>query len=111
MDSKLLGSDLCVSWPAAEIAVMGASGAVQILHGKRLASLSETDAESAAEERAALEADYEERYMTPAIACARGFLDDVIDPLTTRYVLACALEALLHKRETTPKRRHANGPL
>ena len=111
MDSKLLGSDLCVSWPAAEIAVMGASGAVQILHGKRLATLSETDAVAAAAERAALEADYEERYMTPAIACARGFLDDVIDPLATRYVLACALEALLHKRETTPKRRHANGPL
>jgi len=109
MDSKLLGADLCVSWPAAEIAVMGASGAVQILHGRRLAAMEDTAA--AAAERAALEADYEERYMTPAIACARGFLDDVIDPLTTRYVVACALEALLHKRETTPRRRHANGPL
>ena len=109
MDSKLLGADLCVSWPAAEIAVMGASGAVQILHGRRLADLDDEDA--AAAERRELEADYEERYMTPAIACARGYLDDVIDPLTTRYVLACALEALLHKRESTPRRRHANGPL
>ncbi|HVM10292.1 MAG TPA: carboxyl transferase domain-containing protein [Acidimicrobiales bacterium] len=109
MDSKQLGSDLCVSWPAAEIAVMGASGAVQILHGKRLAALEDPDI--AAEERAALEADYAERYMTPAIACARGYLDDVIDPLTTRFVLASALEALLHKREHTPRRRHSNGPL
>lgn len=108
MDSKLLGADLCVAWPAAEIAVMGASGAVQILHGRRLA---EMDDATAATERAALEADYEERYMTPAIACARGYLDEVIDPLATRFVIACALEALLHKREVTPKRRHANGPL
>ena len=108
MDSKLLGSDLCVSWPAAEIAVMGASGAVQILHGRRLAAL---PADEAAAERRSLETSYEEQYMTPAIACARGFLDDVIDPLTTRFVIACALEALQHKRETTPRRRHANGPL
>lgn len=109
MDSKQLGSDLCVSWPSAEVAVMGASGAVQILHGRRLTALDDENA--AAEERRALEADYEERYMSPAIACARGYLDGVIDPLTTRSVIAGALEALQHKRETTPKRRHANGPL
>ena len=108
MDSKLLGADLNVSWPNAEIAVMGAAPAVQIIHGRRLAALPDEESSS---ERAKLEADYEERYMSPAIACERGYLDDVIDPLATRYVVACALEALVHKRETTPRRRHANGPL
>ncbi|HEX4978440.1 MAG TPA: carboxyl transferase domain-containing protein, partial [Acidimicrobiales bacterium] len=111
MDSKLLGADLCVSWPSAEIAVMGAAGAVQILHGRRLAALAEDDADAASTARSELERDYQERYMTPATACARGFLDDVIDPHTTRYVLACALEALQHKRESSPRRRHSNTPL
>jgi acetyl-CoA carboxylase carboxyltransferase component len=109
MDSKLLGADLCVSWPAAEIAVMGASGAVQILHGKRLAAME--DASAAASERAALEAEYAEQFMTPALAASRGYVDDVIDPLTTRTVVAGALDALAHKRETTPRRRHSNTPL
>ena len=112
MDSKLLGADLCVSWPSAEIAVMGASGAVQILHGKRLAAIAAGGDESAAaSERAALEAEYAEQFMTPALAASRGYVDDVIDPLTTRLVVAGALDALAHKRETTPQRRHSNTPL
>ncbi|HEX7166220.1 MAG TPA: carboxyl transferase domain-containing protein [Acidimicrobiales bacterium] len=108
MDSKQLGADLCVAWPAAEIAVMGASGAVQILHGKRLAALPEGEAPAV---RAELEAEYAERYLSPAIAAERGYVDEVIDPLTTRLVLASALEALAHKREHAPRRRHSNSPL
>jgi acetyl-CoA carboxylase carboxyltransferase component len=109
MDCKTMGNDLCVAWPNAEIAVMGPPQAVQVLHGRRLAAAENQEAATA--ERLDLEAEYAERYCTPAIAAARGFVDDVIDPLTTRAVLAAALEALAHKRDHTPKRRHSNGPL
>ncbi|HEX2849097.1 MAG TPA: carboxyl transferase domain-containing protein [Acidimicrobiales bacterium] len=109
MDSKTLGNDLCVSWPDAEIAVMGAPGAVQILHGRRLAVIDDPERRDA--ERIELEADYASRYCTPEIAAARGFVDEVIDPVTTRHVLAGALEALLHKRDRSPRRRHSNTPL
>ena len=109
MDAKAMGNDLAVAWPNAEIAVMGAPQAVQVLHGRRLAA--GDDEEAAAAERKQLEAEYVERYCTPAIAAARGYIDDVIDPLTTRLVLAAALEALVHKRAHASGRRHSNGPL
>ncbi len=109
MDCKTMGNDLCVAWPNAEIAVMGPPQAVQVLHGRRLAA--SDDAEAALAERLDLESDYAERYCTPSIAAARGYVDDIIDPLTTRAVLAAALEALAHKRDHSPRRRHANGPL
>jgi acetyl-CoA carboxylase carboxyltransferase component len=109
MDCKTMGNDLCVAWPRAEIAVMGPPQAVQVLHGRRLAAAE--NQEAAVAERFDLEAEYAERYCTPAIAAARGYVDDVIDPLTTRLVLASALEALAHKRDHSPRRRHSNGPL
>jgi acetyl-CoA carboxylase carboxyltransferase component len=102
MDSKGLGNDACFSWPSAELAVMGASGAVQILHGKRLSS---------EDERVRLETEYSEKYLSPAIAAERGYVDDVIDPGRTREVVALALRALRHKREHLPRRRHSNTPL
>ncbi|MDQ1437895.1 MAG: hypothetical protein QOK43_1524 [Acidimicrobiaceae bacterium] len=102
MDSKGVGNDFCVAWPGAEMAVMGAAGAVEILHGRR----GVTDAE-----RAELEADYAARFCTPATAARRGFVDDVIDPLATRQVVALALRALRRKRERLPRRGHANTPL
>ena len=108
MDSKTLGNDLAVAWPNSEIAVMGASGAVQILHGKRLAALPE---DGRAGERSRLEADYRLDYCSPAIAAERGYVDEVIDPLDTRRVLVSALEALVDKRDHTPRRRHSNSPL
>ncbi|HEV7887765.1 MAG TPA: carboxyl transferase domain-containing protein, partial [Acidimicrobiales bacterium] len=103
MDSKGLGNDCCVAWPGAEMAVMGAAGAVEILHGRR--------GDIGPDERAALEADYTARFCTPDIAARRGYVDDVIDPLSTREVVALALRALRRKREDLPRRRHANGPL
>jgi propionyl-CoA carboxylase beta chain len=113
LDSKGLGNDLCVAWPSAEIAVMGAAGAVQILHGRRLAGL-DGDGERV-RLQADLEADYAERFCTPAVAAERGYVDDVIDPLDTRRVLAVGLASLLTKRATPNggrvPARHSNTPL
>jgi len=102
MDSQGLGSDVCLAWPTAEVAVMGAAGAVSVLHRKR---------ELADDERRALEADYAARYCTPEQAARRGFLDQVVEPAATRRVLADALDALRTKREHHPDRHHANTPL
>jgi acetyl-CoA carboxylase carboxyltransferase component len=113
LDSKGLGNDLCVAWPSAEIAVMGAAGAVRILHGRRLAALDGDD--ERARVQAELEADYAERLCTPAVAAERGYVDDVIDPLDTRRVLAAGLASLLTKRATPAggrvPARHSNTPL
>jgi len=99
MDSKRMGNDLCVAWPAAEIAVMGAKGAVEILHRR-----------ATPEERLQREREYEERLLNPYVAAERGFVDDVIDPATTRPVVARALHLLASKREQLPGRKHDNGP-
>jgi len=113
LDSKGLGNDLCVAWPTAEIAVMGAAGAVKILHGRRLAALE--DGGERARIQADLEADYTVRFCTPAVAAERGYVDDVIDPLDTRRVLAAGLASLLTKRATPAggraPSRHSNTPL
>ena len=99
MDSRGLGNDLCFAWPGAEIAVMGAEGAVQILNRR-----------STAEERVALLAEYTERFLTPWQAAERGFVDEVIDPTETRRTVATALSALAAERERLPGRKHAIGP-
>lgn len=113
LDSKGLGNDVCVAWPGAEVAVMGAAGAVSILHGKRLAAIE--DPVERIRLQADLEADYAERLCTPAVAAERGYVDDVIDPLDTRRVVAAALASLRTKR-AVPRRprqpaRHSNTPL
>ncbi|MGH9135770.1 MAG: acyl-CoA carboxylase subunit beta [Acidimicrobiales bacterium] len=109
MDSKGMGNDLCVSWPAAELAVMGASGAVEILHRRTLRGI-EDPAERAAR-RAELEADYTAQLCTPRVALERGYVDRLIDPADTRAVLARGLRALAAKRERLPRRKHDNSPL
>ena len=108
MDAKTMGNDLCVAWPSAEIAVMGAAGAVQILDARRLAGLPAGDAEA---ERSRLEAAYTDRYLNPHDAASRGFVDAVIEIETTRSVLCRALPSLLGKRPTRVVRKHHNGPL
>ncbi len=100
MDSKRMGNDLALAWPSAEIAVMGAKGAVEILHRR-----------NTPEERAELEAAYEERLLNPYIAAERGTIDAVIDPADTRAEIHAALSMLAGKRERLPRRRHDNTPL
>jgi acetyl-CoA carboxylase carboxyltransferase component len=100
MDSKTMGNDVCLAWPWAELAVMGAGQAAAILQRRA------TD-----QERAAFEADYAERLLNPYIAAERGFVDGVIDPAETRREVAAALSMLANKRERIPRRKHGNTPL
>ena len=102
MDSKGLGNDWCVAWPSAETAVMGAAGAVEVLHGRKGLSV---------EDRRRLEAEYAAVHLSPARALQRGFIDEVVQPAETRRAVAAALHSLRNKREKLPRRRHANGPL
>jgi acetyl-CoA carboxylase carboxyltransferase component len=109
MDSKNLGNDWCVAWPTAEIAVMGAPGAVQILYRRDLGAITDTD--ERAREQLALETEYADRFANPYVAAERGYVDDVIAASDTRRVLADALARLGTKREHQPGRRHSNTPL
>ncbi|MGH8985594.1 MAG: acyl-CoA carboxylase subunit beta [Acidimicrobiia bacterium] len=111
MDSKTLGNDWCIAWPSAEIAVMGASPAVQILHRRRLDAI--TDPEARGAEQAALEEEYAARVLNPFVAAERGYIDDVVAAVDTRRALAAAAARLATKREAPPLRpgRHSNTPL
>jgi acetyl-CoA carboxylase carboxyltransferase component len=109
MDSKGLGNDWCGAWPTAEIAVMGAAGAVQILHGRRLAGI--TDPIAREREQSALVQEYEERFANPYVAVERGFVDDVLAAVDTRRAVAAAVQRLSTKSEARPHRRHGNTPL
>lgn len=100
MDSKKMGNDLCLAWPWAELAVMGAGQAAAILQRR-----------ATPDERTAFEADYSERLLNPYIAAERGYVDAVIEPAETRSVIAHALEALRDKRERLVPRGHDNTPL
>jgi len=100
MDSKKMGNDVCLAWPWAELAVMGAGQASAIL--RRGA----TD-----EDRIAFETDYTERLLNPYIAAERGYVDDVIDPADTRSTICASLSMLANKRDKRPSRRHGNSPL
>jgi propionyl-CoA carboxylase beta chain len=100
MDSRGVGNDLCLAWPGAEVAVMGASGAVQILN-RRL----DDPAKRLEKEQA-----YEDSYLTPWPASERGLVDEVIDPADTRIALTTALRQLATKRELVVGRKHDAGP-
>jgi propionyl-CoA carboxylase beta chain len=106
MGSKHLGADLNLAWPTAQIAVMGAQGAVNILHRRELA-----DAEDPEARRAELIADYEDTLLNPYIAAERGYVDAVIVPSETRGHLVKALRTLRNKRESLPPKKHGNIPL
>jgi propionyl-CoA carboxylase beta chain len=106
MSSKHVRGDMNFAWPTAEIAVMGAGGAVNIIFKDQI----EAAADPAAE-RARLVADYEERFANPYSAAARGYVDDVILPHETRPRLIAALEMLADKRDTNPPKKHGNIPL
>jgi acetyl-CoA carboxylase carboxyltransferase component len=100
MDCRTMGSDLYLAWPSAEIAVMGAKGAVEVLHRRE-----------APERREELEAEYDERFLNPYVAADRGFVDAVIDPTDTRREVAAAFDLLATKQERLVKRKHDNTPL
>ena len=106
MNSKHIRADISLAWPSAEIAVMGAEGAVNIIHRREIAEAEDADAV-----RAELITDYSEKFSNPYIAAERGYVDDVIEPQETRRRLAQALEMLRSKRETSPPRKHGNIPL
>jgi propionyl-CoA carboxylase beta chain len=106
MNSKSIRADVAFAWPTAEIAVMGAEGAVNIVSRKEL-----DKAEDKKAKRAELIADYTEKFANPYVAAERGYVDDVIDPRETRPRLINALEMLLTKRETLAPRKHGNIPL
>jgi propionyl-CoA carboxylase beta chain len=102
MGSKHLRTDVNFAWPTAEIAVMGAEGAVNILYRREIAD------ESARAEKIA---EYKERFANPFIAAERGFVDDVIAPRQTRRRVIRALRMLENKVDTTPRKKHGNIPL
>ena len=106
MGSKHLGADLNFAWPTAQIAVMGAQGAVNILYRQEL-----RDAADPVAERARLVEEYEDALANPYVAAERGYVDSVIKPSATRVQLVRALRALRTKRETLPPKKHGNIPL
>jgi propionyl-CoA carboxylase beta chain len=109
MSSKHIRGDVNYAWPTAEIAVMGAKGAVEILHRRELAAAATEEERDA--RRAKLEAEYEAVHLAPTTAAERGYVDEVIEPADTRRAVAAALLALSTKRERLPARRHDNIPL
>ena len=106
MSSKHLRADVNLVWPSAEIAVMGAEGAVNIIYRELLGK-----ADNPQETRRELMDEYQDRFTNPYVAASRGFVDDVIDPAETRPQLIRALEMLQNKRDTLPAKKHGNIPL
>jgi len=106
MSSKYLGTDIYYAWPSAEIAVMGAEGAANILYGKELAKAEDPQAE-----RERLTVEYRQRYLNPYAAARAGYVDDVIEPAETRSKIIKALHAIQHKSESHPPRKHGNMPV
>lgn len=106
MSSKYLGTDINYAWPSAEIAVMGPWGATNILYRKEIAQAEDPEAE-----RKRLEDEYRERYLTPYAAARAGYVDDVIEPAKTRPMIIKALDAIQHKSQQRPSRKHGNMPV
>ena len=106
MGSKYLGSDINFAWPTAEIAVMGAQGAVNILYRKDLAEAKDQNAK-----RAELITEYTEKFSNPYLAAERGTIDSVIEPEDSRQYITKAFRTLKTKRDTLPARKHGNIPL
>jgi propionyl-CoA carboxylase beta chain len=106
MNARSIRADIAFAWPTAEIAVMGAKGAVSIIHRRELREADDVEAEAQR-----LADDYEDRFNNPYVAAERGYIDDVIEARETRPRLISALEMLRNKREATPPRKHGNIPL
>ncbi len=109
MGSKHLRGDINYAWPTAEIAVMGPRGAIEVLHQKEIAQISDP------EERTKFvnekEDEYRKKFATPYVAAKYGYLDDVIEPRNTRFRIIRALQSLATKKDINPPKKHSNLPL
>jgi propionyl-CoA carboxylase beta chain len=106
MSSKYLGTDVTYAWPSAEIAVMGADGAVNILYKKQILAAS-----NPVDERKRLVAEYREKFSSPYYAAKAGYVDDIIEPKETRPKIISSLAALRDKFSAAPPRKHGNIPV
>ena len=106
MNSRGVGADMAFAWPTAEIAVMGAQGAVNIIHRREITEAGDPEAT-----RSQLIADYEQTFSNPYVAAERGLIDEVIEPRETRQRLIQSLDVLRTKRVTVPPKKHGNIPL
>ncbi|MGD8627053.1 MAG: acyl-CoA carboxylase subunit beta [Anaerolineae bacterium] len=106
MSSKYLGTDVNYAWPSAEVAVMGAEGAVNIIYRRQIAAAADPEAE-----RARLVEEYRRNFSNPYAAATAGYVDDIIEPRETRPKIAAALAALHDKQTSGPPRKHGNIPM
>jgi propionyl-CoA carboxylase beta chain len=106
LNSKAIGADIVYAWPCAEIAVMGAEGAANIIFSREIEESEDPEATRQAKIK-----EYREKFSNPYVAASMGMVDDVIDPRETRRKLKEALEMLRNKRETRPAKKHGNIPL
>jgi propionyl-CoA carboxylase beta chain len=106
MSSKHLRGDINYAWPTAEIAVMGAKGAVEVLYGREAKKADDTQAYLEQKEE-----EYAEAFVNPFVAAKRGYIDDIIEPAVTRFRIIKALQLLKSKRDTNPMKKHGNIPL
>jgi propionyl-CoA carboxylase beta chain len=104
MASKHIRTDINFAYPTAEIAVMGAEGAVGVLYRKEIAERDE-------EFRQGIVLEFEEKFANPYVAAEKGFIDEIIEPSQTRPKLIRALSLLQNKRDTNPPKKHGNIPL
>ncbi len=109
MSSKQLRGDLNYAWPSAEIAVMGAKGAIEILEGRELSKLDTEEAK--AKFIAEKEIEYTDKFANPYQAAKYGYIDDVIEPRNTRFRIIRALRTLATKKDSNPPKKHSNIPL
>lgn len=109
MGSKQLRADMNYAWPGAEIAVMGAQGAIEILEGKRISEIEDPAERAAFATRK--EEEYKEKFANPYVAARYGYIDDIIEPRSTRWRIIRALRALSTKKDLLPPKKHGNIPL
>lgn len=108
MSSKQLRGDMNYAWPTAEIAVMGAKGAIEVLHGRKLAELNDEEKAKFIEEK---ETEYNDAFANPYNAASYGYIDDVIEPRNTRFRVIRAFQSLQTKKQVNPPKKHSNIPL
>ncbi len=106
MNSKEMGADIVYAWPIAEIAVMGADGAVNIAFKRKIKAAADPEAM-----RKQCKKEYEERFLNPYVAAARGYVNEVIKPEESRDKILSALKILKTKNIEIPKKKHGNIPL